>query len=76
MRTTVNIPDSLLKEAKRKALDEGRTVTDFIVEGLRNSVSRGLPRMVLPVSVQSGGLKPGVAWDRLLSADPEGERHR
>jgi len=76
MRTTVNIPDSLLKEAKRKALDEGKTVTDFIIDGLESRMSRGLPRITLPISTQTGGLVPGVSWDRLVAADSEGERHR
>lgn len=76
MRTTVNIPDSLLKEAKRKALDEGSTVTQFIIAGLENSVSRGMPRTALPISTQTGGLVPGVNWDSLVAPDSEGEGHR
>jgi hypothetical protein len=76
MRTTVNIPDSLLKEAKRKALDEGRTVTDFIIEGLESSMARGRRRASLPVSSQAGGLVPGASWDHLAAADSDGERHR
>jgi hypothetical protein len=76
MRTTVNIPDSLLKEAKRKALDEGRTVTDFIIEGLESSISRGVPRRSLPISTRTGGLVSGVNWDRLLASDSGSEGHR
>lgn len=35
MRTTVNIPDSLLKEARERSLAEGRTLGELVSEGLR-----------------------------------------
>ena len=35
MRTTVHLPDDLLKRAKKKAAADGRTLTSLIEEGLR-----------------------------------------
>jgi hypothetical protein len=65
MRTTVRLDEHLLKRAKLKAAAEGRTLTDLIEEGLRIVVARrpGTGRgqlEPLPVSKQSGGLRPGV----------------
>ena len=73
MRTTLNIPDALLKDAKRRAVEEGRTLTDLLVEGLRSRLTKGLPARELPASTATGGLLPGVAWEHLAPADPEGE---
>ncbi len=61
-RTTVRLPDDLLTRAKRKAANEGRTLTSLIEEGLRKVVTdpgeapreRVFPR----VSTAKGWLKP------------------
>jgi len=64
-RTTVRLPEDLLKRAKRKAAAEGRTLTALIEDGLRRVLvddqgavrkKRRLPR----VSKATGGLMPGV----------------
>lgn len=62
-RTTVRLPDQLLKRAKRKAAAEGRTLTALMEEGLRYVVrdSHKPAAFVLPrVSVATGGVMPGV----------------
>ena len=69
MRTTVRLPEELLKRAKRTAAAEGRTLTDLIEEGLRFVVARRSgatkgDRTPLPVSAQTGGLRPGVDLTR------------
>ncbi|NKB16269.1 MAG: DUF2191 domain-containing protein [Sphingomonadales bacterium] len=65
MRTTVHLPDDLLRRAKQKAAADGRTLTSLIEEGLRivvaekpstRSDARRLPR----VSTATGGLMPGL----------------
>lgn len=65
MRTTVRLPEDLLKRAKRKAAAEDRTLTDLIEEGLRIVVERkgrtGRQKRLLPRSSSAtGGLQPGV----------------
>lgn len=63
-RTTVRLPSDLLGRAKRKAADEGRTLTALIEEGLRKVVAErpraSKYRIALPVSRASGGLQPGI----------------
>jgi hypothetical protein len=43
MKTTVELPDSLLREAKRVALREKTTVRALIERGLRNVISGNRP---------------------------------
>jgi hypothetical protein len=61
-RTTVRLPEALLKRAKRKAAAEGRTLTSLITDGLQHVVSepRTKDRRILPrVSKAKGGPMPG-----------------
>jgi hypothetical protein len=67
-RTTVRLPEDLLKKAKRKAAQQGRTLTSLIEDGLRivvaEPVTRGRVKHVSPpVSKATGGLRPGVTID-------------
>ena len=67
-RTTVRLPDDLVRRAKRKAASEGRTLTALIEDGLRRIVEeRPLghwPDRTLPsVSTARGGLRPGIDLD-------------
>jgi hypothetical protein len=68
MRTTVRIKDELLKRAKKRAADEGRTLTSLIEEGLAIILAerRANPakRVHLPVSKATGGVLPGVDLNR------------
>jgi hypothetical protein len=64
-RTTVRLPDELMKRAKRKAAAEGRSVTALIEDGLRQVLSgdprpRRPRRTLPPVSSAQGGLMPGI----------------
>ena len=36
MKTTLNLDDRLLREAKKRAAEEGRTLTSVVEEGLRS----------------------------------------
>lgn len=65
MRTTIRLKDELLRRAKRKAAQEGRSLTSLIEEGLLAVMSgsaRAKPKKArpLPISKRGGGLKPGV----------------
>jgi hypothetical protein len=65
MRTTVRLSEGLLREAKAEASRRGETVTALIERGLRlvlasASKTGRRPRIILPVSKQTGGTLPGV----------------
>ncbi len=68
MRTTIRINDDLLKRAKKRAADEGRTLTSLVEEGLTILLvePKTLPRkpVTLPVSKETGGVLPGVDLNR------------
>jgi hypothetical protein len=64
-RTTVRLPEELLRRAKRKAAAERRTLTALIEDGLRRVLDdRGTvkhpERRMPPVSKARGGLRPGI----------------
>jgi hypothetical protein len=78
MKTTVEIPDSLLDEARRLAAREGTTLRALIEEGLRRLVAerkRTGPFRLRKAAFKGDGLQPGVAgasWDRLREMAYEG----
>jgi len=63
-RTTVRLPEALIRRAKRKAAAEGRTLTALIEEGLRLVVFKpkaaNTERVMPRVSKAKGGPAPGV----------------
>ena len=64
-RTTVRLPDDLIRRAKRKAAAEGRSLTALIEDGLRKILNVPTPagrgdRVLPPVSTATGGLMPGI----------------
>jgi hypothetical protein len=64
MRTTIRLNDDLLKRAKKRAADEGRTLTSLIEDGLVLILSKAKAsrrgRVELPVSRATGGVLPGI----------------
>lgn len=65
MRTTVRLDDALLDQARREASQRGETLTALIEKGLRIVLAQRKAgprraRVVLPVSRQGGGLRPGI----------------
>jgi hypothetical protein len=64
MRTTVRLDDKLLAEAKKLAVDTGRTFTQVIEDALRMSLAqRREKKQVKPVKLYTyggNGLQPGV----------------
>lgn len=68
-RTTVRLPEDLVKRAKRKAASEGRTLTSLIEDGLRTVLAESntavKKKRVMPrVSKAAGGLTPGADFTR------------
>lgn len=68
MRTTIRLRDDLLRRAKKKAAEEGRTLTSLVEEGLMLVLTEAKEtkrrRIRLPVSKASGGVLPGVDLNR------------
>jgi hypothetical protein len=62
-RTTIRLPNELMKLVRRKAASEGRTLTSVIEEGVRWAVGSGprkkTKRVLPPISTATGGPAPG-----------------
>lgn len=67
MRTTIRLSDDLLEEAKRYALETGRTLTAVIEDALREALRRRRPpeprTPVRLTTFGNWGLQPGVDLD-------------
>ena len=78
MKTTIEISDSLLAQAKELARDQNVTLRSLAEEGLRKVVeerSRRKPHQVQPVTFRGRGLSPefqGGTWQRIRDAAYEG----
>lgn len=78
MKTTIDIADSLLSEAKRVARTESLTLKNLTEEGLRlvlEKRSRGQGKKVQPVVVNGKGLSKEFqvgGWDAIRSAAYKG----
>lgn len=78
MKTTVDIPDPLLDEAKQVASRERTTVRALIEEGLRRVLGeRKRPKAfrLRKATFKGKGLQPGVAgasWEQIRSLVYEG----
>jgi hypothetical protein len=78
MKTTIQIPDSLLKEARKLANEEHTTLKSLMEEGLRRIVSerkrRGSFRL-RKATFKGKGLQPhlaGATWDQIRDLSYEG----
>ncbi len=78
MKTTVDIPDMLLKEARKVALREGTTVRALIQQGLRRVLAERKQSKAFRLrkaTFKGKGLHPraaGASWDQLRSLIYEG----
>lgn len=64
MKTTVDLPDALLKRAKRLAARDGTTVRALVEESLRRVLAereREAPFTLKPVTFGGDGLDPGLS---------------
>lgn len=71
MKTTVHIPDSLLEEARKIALQERTTIKALIEEGLRRTIADLQNRRTFKLrkaSFKGNGLQPeafGASWEKI-----------
>jgi hypothetical protein len=78
MKTTVDIPDALLEEARRLAVRQRTTVRALVAEGLRRVISEQKRAGVFRLrraTFKGDGLQPGVAgapWERIRDIAYEG----
>jgi len=78
MKTTIQIPDALLSEAKKVAAEEKTTVKALVEEGLRKVVTdrrQGKPFKLRKVTFKGKGLQPGIKegdWETIRSMIYEG----
>jgi hypothetical protein len=65
MRTTLDLDDRLLKQAKREALERGETLTKFVEGAIRSRLAEPaqLPPFRLELLTKRGEARPGVDWD-------------
>ena len=77
MKTTVEIPDSLLEEAKRLAAREGSSIRALVEEGLRRTLAerKRATFRLRKATFKGTGIQPtlaGASWDRIRDAAYEG----
>jgi hypothetical protein len=67
MKTTIDIADALLREAKRLAHRRNLTLRALIEQALREELDRARPQAVPPAlelrTFKGQGLQPGLSWD-------------
>jgi len=74
VKTTVELPEELLRAAQRTARREGTTVKSLLEEGLRMALARHLDNEVTGLrdaSVGGNGLRPefrGASWAEIRNA--------
>jgi hypothetical protein len=65
MRTSIDIPDPLLRRARKLARARGTTLRQLFLDGLRFVVERdsgGSPYQMKDCSFGEGGLADGLSW--------------
>lgn len=79
MKTTVQIPDSLVSRAKAVARRDGTTLAALVAEGLRavveaRSASRGRRFQLRDATADGNGMNPEFSggWDAVRAAAYEG----
>ncbi|MBM3553138.1 MAG: hypothetical protein FJX45_15595 [Alphaproteobacteria bacterium] len=80
-RTTVRLPDDLLRRARRKAAADDRTLTSMIEEGLRLVLDGERPPgpaspRYARVSRETGGPAAGVDFPRMRDVDEQDDVER
>jgi hypothetical protein len=71
MRTTVRLDKNLLAEAKKHAVESGRTLTAVLEDALREALARrqapGKRKLMRLRTMKGDGMRPGVDLDDTAS---------
>jgi len=78
MRTTVRLRGELLELAKRKAAEQGRSLTALIEDAVRQELARPAKRrrVDVPISRARGGALPGVDLVKTNALEDDLDRTR
>jgi hypothetical protein len=80
MRTTISLPDPLLAQAKKRASQEGITLSELVTSAVRDRVLRPTKTAANAafrlVAFGTGGLRPGLAWGQLKQESDEEDSAR
>jgi predicted transcriptional regulator len=66
MRTTIDLPDDLLRKAKERAVRERRSLSAVVADAVRNGFARAAESELEPVALPTfgaGGIQAGVDLD-------------
>ncbi len=83
MKTTIDLPDELIREVKLRAVHEGRKLKDVVEEVFRRGLAAPAPvrvpgerhRVSLPLIPSPPGAKPfDLSGARLLELESEAEK--
>ena len=72
MRTSIDIPDALLRRAKKLARERGITLRQLLLEGLQSAVERpdlAATHRMKDCSFGEGGLVDGMSWSDMERLD-------
>lgn len=70
MRTSMNLPDALLEQARTRAVETGRTVTSLVEEALRNLLTENPSGECLPRrTLTTDGLPEGRLLVEIVARD-------
>lgn len=74
MKTTLNIPDPVMRRLRREAARQGRTMSELVEAALRLLLKPGSPALDLPPlpSMASGGHRVDIADREALYEAMEG----
>lgn len=78
MKTTIEIPDPLIREARQVASDEGTTLKELVEQGLRHVLlqrKEAVPFKLKKATFRGKGLQAGVGdgtWEQIREMVYEG----
>lgn len=76
MRTTINLDEELLREAKKQAAMTERSLSRFIADALREALARRVrqkPSAPVRLTTVKGRLRPGVDYDSFAELNDRAE---